>query len=218
MNGNNLYSVRFSPEECVAKNKIWKVLCEDFIQKYISPGDTVVDLGAGYCEFINNIHCNRRIAIDTDPEIQKFADPGVQVVITASTNLQQIADGSVNVTFASNFFEHLKDKDEFLKTLLEVRRILVTCGKLLVLQPNIRFTGNKYWDFFDHHIPITDRTLIEALGMVDLQVLEVRPRFLPFTTKSSFPKSPLLVRIYLKLPLVQRFFGEQTWMVARKTR
>ncbi len=216
MNGNKLYSVRFSPDECVAKNKIWKVLCEEFIQKYISPDDTVVDLGAGYCEFINNIQCRKRIAIDTDPNVQNYANPDVQVIIAGSTKLSQINDGSVNAVFASNFFEHLKDKDEFLVTLHEIKRTLCSRGKLLVLQPNIRYAGNKYWDFFDHHIPITDRMLIEAFGMLDLEILEVKPRFLPFTTKSSLPKSPFLVRIYLRLPLIQRFFGEQSWIVAQK--
>ncbi len=29
---------------------------------------------------------------------------------------------------------------------------------MLVLQPNIRYVGGAYWDFLDHHLPLTDRT------------------------------------------------------------
>jgi hypothetical protein len=44
----------------------------------------------------------------------------------------------------------------------------------------------------------------------------VRPRFLPYTTKSRFPQWGWLVRLYLRLPLAQRLFGRQAWVVAVK--
>jgi general stress protein 26 len=50
-----IYKARFSPEERAKKEAIWRVLCSDFFQQYVKPDDTVLDVGAGYCEFINNI-------------------------------------------------------------------------------------------------------------------------------------------------------------------
>ena len=71
-------------------------------------------------------------------------------------------------------------------------------------------------DYFDHHLPLTERSLVEALGLAELTPVEVRPRFLPFTTKSRLPQHPLLVWLYLKLPLAHRLLGQQSWIVAAK--
>jgi len=210
-----LYSRRFSAVERERKNKIWQVLCRHFFQKYVQPTDTVLDIGAGYCEFINHISCQHKIALDLNEETKQYAGPDVQV-IQSSSNMSALEDASVDVAFASNFFEHLPDKQEFLMTLAEVYRVLRKGGQLLVLQPNIRFLGGEYWDFLDHHIPLTDRTLVEALELVGFHIVEVRPRFLPFTTKSRLPQHPLLVRLYLRLPIIHHFLGKQAWVVATK--
>jgi SAM-dependent methyltransferase len=182
----------------------------------VRPADCVLDLGAGYCEFINAIQCARKIAVDLNEETAAYAGPGVAVVHAPSTDLRAIAAGSVDVVFASNFFEHLPSKADFLTTLHEIRRVLAAGGRLLILQPNIRFLPGEYWDFLDHHIPLTDRTLVEALELVGLEVVEVRARFLPYTTKSRLPQWPWLVRLYLRLPPAQWLFGRQAWVVARK--
>jgi SAM-dependent methyltransferase len=128
-----------------------------------------------------------------------------------------LATDSVDVVFASNFFEHLPDKQEFVATLREIRRILrAGSGRLLILQPNIRLLNGRYWDFLDHHLPLTERTLVEALELVGLSIVETRTRFLPYTTKSRLPQHALLVRAYLLLRPLQWLFGGQTWMVAVK--
>lgn len=54
-----LYQGRFSKQEVEDKSRIWEVLCKHFFQEYVSPNDTVLDLGAGYCDFINNIQCGK---------------------------------------------------------------------------------------------------------------------------------------------------------------
>lgn len=138
------------------------------------------------------------------------------MLCTRSSDLSSLADSSVDVAFASNFFEHLPDKQEFLTTLQEIRRVLRPGGRILILQPNIRFLRGEYWDFLDHHIPLTDRTLVEALELVGMHVDEVRPRFLPYTTKSRLPQHPWLVKLYLRVPLAQWLLGRQAWVVATK--
>ena len=87
---------------------------------------------------------------------------------------------------------------------------------MLILQPNIRFLAGEYWDFFDHHTPLSDRSLCEALEMLDMRIVVCHPRFLPYTTKSRLPKASFLVRWYLRLPFLWRLLGKQTVLVAEK--
>jgi ubiquinone/menaquinone biosynthesis C-methylase UbiE len=212
----DLYTRRFSPADRERKQAIWRILCQDFFQRYIRPSDTVLDLGAGDCLFINHIRCGTKIAVDLRKETLVQATPDIRVLITSCSHLEALADASVDVVFVSNLFEHLPSREEFIKTLQEVQRVLRSGGRLLVLQPNIRFLGGEYWDFLDHRLPLTDRTLTEAFDLVELEVVEVRPRFLPYTTKSRLPQHPWLVRFYLRLRLAQRLLGKQAWVVALK--
>lgn len=214
---DRLYQTRFSEQEQIRKREIWRVLCRSFFQQYIRDNDVVLDLGAGYCEFINHICCGTKYAVDLNPDTPAHASRDVHVIKTTSSSLHMLADGSVDVVFASNFFEHLPDKNAFMATLSELKRVLrAGTGRLLILQPNIRLLNGEYWDFLDHHLPLTERTLIEALEVVGLRPVELRTRFLPYTTKSRFPQHPFLVRMYLTLRPLQWLFGRQTWMVAVK--
>ena len=203
-----VYAARFPTADRAAKDAIWQVLCRHFFQRYVAASDVVLDLGAGFGEFLRHIRCARRIAVDIEPLSGR--------VFPQDRLSSRVAPESVDVVFCSNFFEHLPDKQTFLATLAEIRKVLRPGGRLLVLQPNIRFVGGAYWDFIDHHLPLTDRTLVEACESLDLEVLEVIPRFLPYTTRSALPQRPFLVRLYLAIRPAWFFFGQQTWFVARK--
>jgi SAM-dependent methyltransferase len=216
-NLSDVYEHRFAEDVRQARNRLWKTLCEGWMQRYVASDATVLDLAAGQCEFINHIHAAHKIAVDLNEDVRQFANPDVKVVIAWSHDLQSVADASVDVVFVSNFFEHLPTKQAFLDTLREIRRVLRVGGKVLILQPNIRFLNGEYWDFIDHYLPLTDRTLVEALELVKFHVDEVKPRFLPYTTNSRFPQLPILVRLYLMFPLAHRLLGKQAWVVASKT-
>jgi SAM-dependent methyltransferase len=192
------------------------VLCADFFQRFVRDTDTVVDIGAGFCEFINNIQAAHKIAVDVNPDVRRFAAADVQVINAPCTSIEQLATASVDVVFMSNFLEHLPDKAAVLATLRECARILRPGGRAIILQPNIRFLPGEYWDFFDHHTPLTDRSLVEGVQLAGLVPQVVHARFLPYTTKSRLPKAAFLVRWYLRLPLLWRFFGKQALVVATK--
>lgn len=211
-----IYQERFGDEVHLSRMRLWATLCKYWMQRYIPPDATVLDLAAGQCEFINQIQCTHKIAVDLNEDVRRYAASDVQVVIAWSHSMAEIASESVDVVFVSNFFEHLPDKQSFLDTLREIHRVLKQKGRLLILQPNIRFLNGEYWDFIDHFLPLTDRTLVEALKLVGMHVEEIRPRFLPYTTRSRLPQVPWLVRLYLMLPFVHRFFGKQAWVVASK--
>lgn len=208
----SLYANRFMDAE-IHRDDIWRVLCSRFFQRWVPLDGAVLDVAAGHCEFINNIRAARRVAVDLNPDVRVRAADGVETHVLRSDDLSEIADQSMDVVFISNFFEHVT-RDVILATLVEARRVLKPSGRLLVLQPNIRYCAKDYWMFFDHITPVDDRALVEAFRATGLRLVTSIPRFLPYTTKGLLPSGPRLVRLYLRVPLVWRFLGAQAFMVA----
>ena len=56
-----LYAARFSEEDRVRKARVWEVLVREVFQPWVGDADTVLDLGCGYGEFLNQVRCRRRI-------------------------------------------------------------------------------------------------------------------------------------------------------------
>jgi SAM-dependent methyltransferase len=215
MSLNEIYLARFPEADRAAKTAVWTVLCRHFFQRYIGPQDVVLDVGAGFGEFLSNIQCGRRIAVDIEPLSGRRLPPGSDEILVPSHELStRVPAASVDVVFCSNFFEHLPDTATFLATLGEIRKVLRPGGRLLVLQPNIRLVGGAYWDFVDHHLPLTDRSLVEACESTGFSVTELIPRFLPYTTRSAVPQAPWLVRLYLMCRPAWWLMGGQTFLVA----
>jgi SAM-dependent methyltransferase len=210
----DIYAARFELNED-ARRVLWQTLVDGYFQQFIAPSDTVLDLGAGYCDFINAVSCRRKIAVDLNPAAKVKADEDVEVHLAWSTDLPETLTNSVDVVWVSNFFEHLRDKRELLATLGEVHRVLRPGGRLLVVQPNIRLTKSAYWDFIDHTLPLTDRSLVEALRLANFRITKTKVRFLPYSAW-RFPIVPALVRLYLRVPPAHLLFGKQTFVVARK--
>lgn len=210
------YKNRFDKEDLAWKQKVWAVLCKDFFQNYISSKDTVIDFGAGYCEFINIIKCKNKIAVDLNPHIKEFADKDVRVLITSPDKLPSGLKGKVNIVFISNFLEHLNSKDEVIKILKSAYDCLSIKGKILILQPNISLVKEKYWDFIDHKISLNGPSIIEALEITGFSKMLYIEKFLPLRTQSKFPKSIALVKIFLKLPEFLRFFAGQSLFIFQK--
>lgn len=206
-----LYAHRFGHDE-VVRTDLWKVLCTRFFQRWVPRDATVLDVAAGHCEFINNIEAAERIAVDLNPDVLVRAAEGVQAHVCPSDRMADIADGSVDRVFISNFFEHVP-REVIVSTLEEVHRVLRPSGKLLVLQPNIRYCAKDYWMFFDHITPVDDRALAEAFAATGFELELCVPKFLPYTTKGRLPSGPRLVRLYLRMPWAWRLFGAQAFMV-----
>jgi ubiquinone/menaquinone biosynthesis C-methylase UbiE len=211
-----LYRRRFEKEDLRQRNAIWEVLCNHFFQKYVEKDSVVLDIGAGYCEFINNIRCKKKYAVDLSEDTAKFANPEVEVFNCPSTDLSVFTNGCIDLSFISNLLEHLKSREDILMTLSEVFRVLKPQGTILILQPNIRYLYKEYWDFFDHHIPLSDKSLKEALQITGFTIKQSISRFLPYTTKSRIPKHPWLVKVYLAMPFMWKIMGKQALIYATK--
>jgi len=72
------------------KNQIWKVICTNFLQKYISKHSIVVDMACGYGEFINNINASKKIAIDLNPDAKNYLNQDVEFKLIRALNLSLI--------------------------------------------------------------------------------------------------------------------------------
>jgi SAM-dependent methyltransferase len=211
-----LYRRRFSAVELAEMRGVWRVLVRQFFQRRLRSDRVIVDVGAGPCLFINEVRAARRIALDANPEIVRFAAPGVEAHVTSDLSLREIPDEGAGHVFLSNFLEHLPDYRAVLALLATIHRKLEPGGTLLVLQPNFRLVPKQYFDFVDHQVILTDRSLAEALVVSGFELRELRRRFLPFTSKSVLPKWPLLVGLYLKLRPLQWLLAGQSFAVAAR--
>lgn len=212
---SKMYRLRFPEEELLLKEKLWKILINEFIQKYIRDSDTVLDLGGGECLFINNVRCGKKYVVDLNNDIKKYANEDVTIIQKCAVNISSVPDQSIDVVFVSNFFEHMKDRDELEKVIMEIRRILVPKGLLVVIQPNIRYAYKEYWDFPDHYIPISHNSLSELLRINNFEIKICHPRFLPYRPKGRISGFTVLLKIYLRMPFLWRLFGKQLFLVAQ---
>ena len=219
MDGRNLselYRIRFTESELPRKNAIWRVICGEYLQQFINPAGTVIDVACGYGEFLNNIRAARRIAIDMNPDARAFLDADIEFNQRPAADLPAVVQGAADVVFTSNFLEHLPDKRALDAFLDGVITALKPGGRYIILGPNLRYLPGKYWDFYDHHLGLTHLSLSEALQLKGFRIEKCIDRFLPYTTQGALPTHPSLVRMYLKLPLFWRLLGKQFLVIASK--
>jgi hypothetical protein len=69
-----LYTTRFTGHEDY-RNRIWRLLTSEFFSRWVKPADTVLDLGCGYGEFINNISAGKKYAMDLNPSTRNQVVP-----------------------------------------------------------------------------------------------------------------------------------------------
>ncbi len=212
-----LYAARFDERDEAFKAAVWRILWRRVFSRWVRPGDVLLDVGAGYCEFSNAAVARRRIAVDLNPRLPEYAEPGVEVQLRSADRLDFLADGEVDVAFSSNFFEHLPTKAALSGALSELHRVLRPGGLLIAMGPNVRLMPGAYWDFYDHHLALSERSLAEALTASGFAVEAAYAGYFPATTKSRLPRWPWLVAVYLALrPLFAPILGKQFLVLARK--
>ena len=175
--------------------------------------DSVIDLGAGYCDLVNHLRVRERHAIDLWPGFVQHAAPGVTTHVGSVTDMKDLASASFDAAVSSNLLEHL-EWAELDRCESEVRRILKPGGRWILLQPNYRYASSEYFDDYTHRIPISHVSLRDFLAAHGWDILKLIPRFVPLQHKSWMPLVPALMHIYLRSPI--RPFAKQMFVVARK--
>ncbi len=198
------------------RNRVWKVLARVFFDRWVRPQHTVLDLGCGYGEFINNISAVSKLAMDLNPDARKHLGAEVRFLHQNCSDPWPLPDSTLDAVFTSNFFEHLPSKDCLNLTLQQAYRCLKPGGYLIAIGPNIKYLHGEYWDFYDHHIYLTEASLGEAMELEGYEIEVIKPRFLPFTMIKA-PEYPMIfVRLYLAFPWLWLIKGKQFLLVARK--
>jgi SAM-dependent methyltransferase len=210
-----IYKIRFSGREAY-RVQVWRILVSQFFSHWLQPSYAVLDLGCGYGEFINTVSVAARFAMDLNPSTREHLSPDVTFLQQDCSAPWELPEASLDVVFTSNFFEHLPSKQALQSTLLEAHRCLRPGGRLIAMGPNVKFLSGKYWDFFDHQLPLTDLSLSEVLVMTGYQVERAVPRFLPYSMSQGFQPPLWTLRLYLRIPGVWELFGRQFLVIGRK--
>lgn len=210
-----IYRERFSGNR-EYRDRVWKMLTSRFFSRWISPQAAVMDLGCGYCEFINNVAAKRKFGMDLNPDAARNAAEGVTVFEQDCSMPWPVPEGSLDAVFTSNVFEHLPSKAHLEKTIRQAALALRPGGVIVAVGPNIKFQPGAYWDFFDHYIELTELSLAEVLKKCGLAIDVMEARFLPYTMSVGRTYPLPLLRLYLAMPVAWRIFGKQFLVVARK--
>lgn len=194
---SDYFKTRLAPNP--HRTAIWRHICR-YLERWIPTDSAVLELGAGWCDFANNVHARRSVAMDMDEVVRHSAAQGVQAEVGDCTDLSRFADGEFDIIFASNLLEHL-EREPTSKLLAESRRVLSPGGKLILLQPNFRLNPGGYFDDYTHVAIYTDRSIADYLSSEGWRINEVRARFLPMTMKSRTSGLTFLVPYYLRSPI-----------------
>lgn len=193
-----------------SRRGVWRAVVE-YVANDVGPVESLLELGPGYCDFINQFPAARKIAIDLNPEMRAFAAPGVDFRIGDAAQLAGVAERSVDLVFASNFLEHLTLAGAG-RLVAKIGRVLRPGGRVALLQPNFRLCPARYFDDPTHRTAFSEGDLANLLLAGGFRPLRIVPGLLPFSMRSTLPKWYPLVRAYLALPV--RPFAAQMYLVA----
>jgi SAM-dependent methyltransferase len=213
LNLAKVYEFRFTGLSQGKKDATWALITR-WIESRLDNPKSVLDPAAGRGEFIISSRAAERWACDLSDQ-RKNWPTGITTRFGDIYNVD-LPENHFDLIFVSNFLEHLATPDDVYKYLMQLRKSLKPGGKLAIMGPNFRFSANEYYDFADHLLPLSDRTVEEHLAAVDMKCERIVPRFLPLAFRSQRFSHPLLVKLYLAVPFFWRFYGKQFFIVATR--
>lgn len=184
-----------------SRRVVWRAV-SDHLARWIPADGAVIEIGAGYCDWINHVRARRRVALDTWPGMVAHAAGGVEPrILDAATQLGAFPDGSFDVALASNVLEHFTP--DVAATVVDgIARLLKPGGRFLIVQPNFRYASRSYFDDYTHRAVFTDVSLPALLRAHGFTIDDVRPKFLPYSMRGTrVPITRWLVSAYLRSPI-----------------
>ncbi len=210
-----VYAHRFDDQESARKDRLWAIL-GPYLQRWIDAYAPLLDLACDRGYFIRHTRAAERWATDVR-DVALYLPEDVRFVQAGGLALRDALPlAYFGTVFISNYLEHLGSQDDVIEQLRVARDLLRPRGRVVVLGPNIRLVGGAYWDFIDHRVALTDRSVVEAGEMAGLRAVDVITRFLPYTTRSRLPSHSALVRAYLAFRPAWMLFGKQTLYVGER--
>ena len=197
MDKERYFQTRFTHDS--RREVLWRILYDHYFARFIADTHCVLELGAGYGHFINQVKAKRKIALDVWQGFVHHLGPGIEARVGEVTDLSFLSSSSVDFVFASNLFEHIS-QDDFSSVLRQLKRVLTQDGTLNIIQPNYYYAYREYFDDYTHRTIYSHRSICDFLDAHGYRVIECRPRLLPLTIKSRLPISPVLIRCYLHSP------------------
>jgi SAM-dependent methyltransferase len=212
-----LYDARFDEREVSAKDAVWREIVA-YLQRYIDPDEPVLDIGCDRGHFIRWVKARERWATDLRDMRGVLPDEVHFMQVSGLDLAGALPAAEFGTIFMSNYLEHLESSDAVIEQLRIAAGLLRPGGRLIVLQPNIRLVGARYWDFIDHRVALTERSLLEAAELAGLGTVDLVTRFLPYSTKGRLPTTAMLVRAYLAFRPAWWLMGRQTLFVGERSR
>lgn len=212
---SRIYAQRFASNLDYRK-RVWRVLIDSFFRKYVPEDANVLDLGCGYGEFINQVRAAGKYAMDLNPDASRYLSAEVEFIQQDCSQPWRVAEGSLDVVMTSNFFEHLPSKTALGNALDQAKLALKGGAHLVAMGPNARLLPGAYWDFWDHYLPLTERSLCEALENRGFDITRKTPAFLPYKMAGNVRFPPVFIKLYLAMPVFWPLLGKQFLVVARK--
>ena len=199
------------------RNCVWKILIDEYFSQWIKRTDHILDLGCGYGEFINHTKCDARHAMDLNPKTKSLLDKGIIFHEQDCSKPWKIEANSLDLVFTSNFFEHLPNKESLDRSVGEIKKALKPSGRLIAMGPNISVLKGKYWDFWDHHVALSDQSLCELLQIYDFTIEQSYSKFLPYNMVRVRERPLFMISLYLRFPFLWNIFGKQFLIVSEKS-
>jgi SAM-dependent methyltransferase len=193
---------------------VWGLIARDVTSRLGVPVTTVLDLGAGYGDFINQLEAPEKWAVDSWPGFMNCLHSKVRGIVADITQpLPEVPRDYFDFCFLSNVMEHFSVEDG-VKILTQLKAHVRPAGRIAFLQPNFTYCYKTYFDDYTHKTIYTSEGFVNFLKDNGFIVEFCCPRYLPFSFKSRLPRPLWLIRLYLALPF--KPLAAQMLIVVRK--
>jgi len=156
-----IYGLRFSEADAQEKDLIWREVTR-FLQRFVAPDAAILDIACDRGDFIRNVVGGERWASDLR-DVRGELPEEIRFVQANGLELDRVLPNRhFDVAFSATTSSTCQRASDVIEQFRVAHRLLKPGGSVIVLQPNIRLVGARYWDFIDHSVALTEQSLTEA--------------------------------------------------------
>lgn len=209
-----LYKYRFRDVDQGRRDHVWRAIAPA-IYEWLGRPTRMLDPAAGRCEFINAAPSPERWAVDAIKYEETKPLDGIRLFVSDIMDAE-LPRSYFDGIFVSNFLEHLHSPDHVARFLERMWDCSRPGGRIAIIGPNFRYCPREYFDYADHRVVLTEQSVAEHLYAAGFEILQVHPRFLPYSFAGRLPTHPALVRAYLRIRLAWPLLGKQFLVIATR--